>query len=224
MPGLPELVAQMKKDPVRAFIGIPIASAAAPNKSKVIAFKTGKGEIYNKIQLPVWSGADWAWWGTAALSFAERTLAQEGVMRGGRSEKSVQSALENFRPFYDQMLTVGNAVPPDDLIAKFYDRAVRVVIQAKNVRKWESFVEQWLGDTFTTMPITPKESIQWLVRASGDALAAIAREAGKIASKVAGGLLAGLSAPVIVIGGYLLWRWWEDRDNNRRRYDDGEEA
>jgi hypothetical protein len=224
MPALADLVNMMKKDPVRAFVGLPIAAAAAPNPNKVITFRTGKGEIYNKIVLPVWTGTDWAWWGTAALSYAKAARSAPGTLKGGRSEKDLDAKIAKFDPFYQQMLAFGGAAtPPDELIANFYDGAVRVVISAANMSKDESLVELWLRDTFTTMPITAQESIRWLTGAATGVVVDIAKEAAKITAKIGGGFIQGLIdtlGPMGVLAiGYLGYRYL----NDRRSYD-GEEA
>lgn len=210
------IVDLVKKDPLRAYVGIPIAAAADPNPHRVVKFTTSKGKQVKELRMPAWDGTAWAWWGEIAMR-----MAQKAIPRNDEGVKDVQSQMDHFVEPLAAMRAIGAAKPTDAVLAKFYDRAVRLVIAVKAAvgagEKWsEIAVASFVGE----MPANVKESIAWVAGAGEKAVRKIAQAAGGILGALFEGLFSGIGPIGMVLIAGAAYLWWKSRRSGREEESD----
>src|SRR3990172_11171099 len=111
-----DLLKIVKNDPLTAFVSIPIFAMKAGTPRQEIRLKS------HSIALPKWTGAEWSWYGNMALATVVRLVP-------GKDRKAIK-AKDKLTALDAPMRALGGTVAVPELVAPYYDAAVRAVIAA----------------------------------------------------------------------------------------------
>lgn len=191
-----DLLALVRKDPLTAFVSIPIVAMRAGTPRQEIRLKS------HSIALPMWTGAEWSWYGNAALATVTRLIP-------GKERKAIK-ARDKLATLDVAMRALGGTVAVPEVVAPYYDAAVRTVIAAIAMLGKPTVGELVL----TSLPTSPEDVRRGygdVLDAGADALRAIGRKAKELARAVWG------EAGIYILAALAAYVWWDSRKRGRGR-------
>ena len=198
MANLDDVLALLKKDPVKGYVTIAVLAARPPNPAILVKLKG------RSLVLPDWDAGEWQWYGKIALDIGARlriktmTENRAGDLRGvDRAAAKVKSLMPNRKP------------TPQEAAA-FYDACVRLIIAARAAADEKTFTEisdESLREASKEIPLTIGSVIASLLRGPvKDILIPATKAAAEILVEIFEEVAKSGLGLIVVIGlGLYLW-------------------
>lgn len=194
MSDLDDALNLIKRDPVRAFVSIPIIGARAPNPQIVVKLKG------RSLVLPDWTAGEWAWYGHLAFDYADSV---DKALAGARLVDRANGRLTSLNQKMRSLGTKDKPTPKD--AADYYDAAVRLVIATHVASDSDASGPLFVDAVKASIKEAPAAILAFIFGKPGTAAIAVGKEAARVLDEIFDFAKFGLGLIAIVAVGWWLW-------------------